>query len=90
MNSDKLEIEEFLDHIDEWKFKLHERLKRMTPVQRKAFWNQIRDDALSRRVVYRQKQREGELSDENVRRRDAARHRPQQVHEYRQDRHFHR
>jgi hypothetical protein len=37
MNSDKLEIEEFLDQVDKWKFKLHEELKQMTPAQRKAF-----------------------------------------------------
>ncbi len=48
MNSDKLEIEEFLDHVDQWKFKLHEKLKRMTPAQRREFWNQIREDARAR------------------------------------------
>ena len=48
MNSDKLEIEKFLDHVDQWKFKLHEKLKRMTPAQRKAFWNQIREEASAR------------------------------------------
>jgi hypothetical protein len=42
MSSD---IDEFLDHVDEWKFRLHERLKRMTPAKRKAFWNGIREDA---------------------------------------------
>ena len=41
----KLEIEKFLDHIDEWKFKLHERLKGLTPAQRKAFWKLFHDDA---------------------------------------------
>ena len=40
MNSD---INDFLDHVDEWKFKLHERLKRMAPTQRKAFWHQIHE-----------------------------------------------
>ena len=45
MNSD---IDDFLDHVDEWKFKLHERLKRMTPAQRKAFWNQIHEQARAR------------------------------------------
>jgi hypothetical protein len=55
MNSDndKLEIEKFLDHIDEWKFKVHEELKRMTPAQRKAHWKQIHEEARARglRVV---------------------------------------
>lgn len=45
MNSD---INEFLDHVDQWKFKLHERLKRMTPAQRKAFWNEIHEQARAR------------------------------------------
>jgi hypothetical protein len=45
MNS---EIDEFLDHVDEWKFKLHERLKQMTPAQRRAFWNQIHEAARAR------------------------------------------
>ena len=43
-----LEIEKFLDHIDQWKFKLHNKLKVMTPSQRKAFWLQIRDEARAR------------------------------------------
>ena len=42
MNSD---MDNFLDHVDEWKFKLHERLKGMTPAQRQAFWNQIHEQA---------------------------------------------
>ena len=45
MNSD---IDEFLDHVDQWKFKLHEKLKRMTAAQRKAFWNQIHEEASAR------------------------------------------
>ena len=45
MNTD---IDEFLDHVDQWKSKLHERLKRMTPAQRKAFWNQIHEQARAR------------------------------------------
>jgi predicted Fe-S protein YdhL (DUF1289 family) len=31
--------------VDEWKFKLHAKLKKMTPSERRAFWNQIHDDA---------------------------------------------
>ena len=38
-------IDDLLDHVDEWKFKLHHRLKRMTPVQRKAYWAKIREQA---------------------------------------------
>ena len=45
MNSD---MDNFLDHVDQWKFKLHERLKGMTPAQRQAFWNQIHEQARAR------------------------------------------
>lgn len=41
-------MDEFLDHVDQWKSKLHERLKRMTPAQRKEFWSQIREKARAR------------------------------------------
>ena len=41
-------IDEFLDYVDQWKFKLHEKLKRMTPAQRKAFWANIREEARAR------------------------------------------
>ena len=57
MNSEKLEIEEFLDHVDQWKFKLHERLKRMSPAQRKEFWVQIREDARSRGLTVAEPER---------------------------------
>ncbi len=38
-------IDEFLDHVDQWKLQLHEKLKRMTPPERKAFWHQIHEEA---------------------------------------------
>jgi hypothetical protein len=46
-------IDEFLDHVDQWKLQLHEKLKGMTPPQREAFWQQIREQARTRglRVV---------------------------------------
>jgi hypothetical protein len=44
----KLEIERFLNQIDEWKFKLHEKLKGMSATQRKAFWRQVRERARAR------------------------------------------
>ena len=47
-DSKKLEIEKFLDHVDQWKFKLHEELEKMTPAQRKVFWNRIHEDARRR------------------------------------------
>jgi hypothetical protein len=48
MKFEKLEIEKFLDHIDEWKFKVHEKLKGMSPSQRKAFWNEAHEWARAR------------------------------------------
>jgi hypothetical protein len=44
----KSDIDEFLDEVDQWKFKLHDRLKRMNASQRKAFWNQIHEQARAR------------------------------------------
>jgi hypothetical protein len=44
----KLEIERFLEHIDEWKFKLHEKLKGMSRARRKAFWNEVHEKARAR------------------------------------------
>jgi hypothetical protein len=38
-------IDEFLDYVDIWKLKVHQKLKRMTPVQRKAFWQRIHQEA---------------------------------------------
>lgn len=44
----KLEIEEFLEHIDKWKFKVHEELKGLSPAQRKAYWKRIHEEARAR------------------------------------------
>jgi hypothetical protein len=46
-------IDDFLDHVDQWKLQLHEKLKLMSPRQREAFWRQIREQARTRglRVV---------------------------------------
>ena len=44
----KLEIEKFLEHIDEWKFKVHEKLKGLSPAQRKAYWKRIHEEARAR------------------------------------------
>jgi hypothetical protein len=33
-------IEDFLDEVDRWKFKVHERLKGLTAKQRRSFWEQ--------------------------------------------------
>jgi hypothetical protein len=39
------ETDDLLDYVDQWKFKLHEELKTMTPEQRAAFWKQVREKA---------------------------------------------
>jgi hypothetical protein len=39
------EIDELLDMVDEWKFKVHERLKGLTPSQRREFWSRIGQQA---------------------------------------------
>lgn len=38
-------IDKFLDHVDQWKFKLHEKLTGMTPAQRKAIWSEVHEEA---------------------------------------------
>jgi len=35
------EIDDLLEMVDQWKFKVHERLKDLTPPQRRAFWSRI-------------------------------------------------
>ena len=39
------DVDDLLDHVDEWKFKLHEQLKNMTPKQRAEYWKQARQEA---------------------------------------------
>lgn len=41
-------IDKFLDHVDLWKFKLHEQLTGLSAAQRKAFWKQTHDEARQR------------------------------------------
>ncbi len=38
-------IDDLLDMVDGWKFKLHDKLKEMTPAERRAFWHQVHEDA---------------------------------------------
>ncbi|MBI4604448.1 MAG: hypothetical protein HY721_21005 [Planctomycetes bacterium] len=35
------ELDDLLDMVDEWKLKVHERLKGLTRMQRRAFWSRI-------------------------------------------------
>jgi hypothetical protein len=46
-------IDKLLDHVDQWKLKLHRKLRRMTAKQRKVFWKQVHEEAHSQglRVV---------------------------------------
>lgn len=37
--------DDLLDHIDEWKLKLQERLAALTGEQRRAFWKEVEDQA---------------------------------------------
>ena len=46
MNS---EIDELLAMVDEWKFKLHEKLKDMTPKEEAEFWKKAHKKGLSPR-----------------------------------------
>ena len=39
------EVDNLLDHVDEWEFKLHEKLEKLTPKQRAEFWKQSRQRA---------------------------------------------
>lgn len=45
MSSD---IDKFLDEVDKWKFKLHDKLKRMTAEERAAFWEKTLEKARAR------------------------------------------
>jgi hypothetical protein len=38
-------IDDLLDMVDGWKFALHDKLERMTPTERRAFWKQIHENA---------------------------------------------
>jgi len=42
------DIEEFLDHIDQWKFKVYEELKELSPAERKAYWKRVHEEARAR------------------------------------------
>ena len=39
------EADDLLDRVDQWKFKLHEKLKDMAPEERATFWKQARAKA---------------------------------------------
>ena len=38
-------IDDLLDMVDGWKLALHDKLERMMPGKRRAFWHQIHEDA---------------------------------------------
>lgn len=39
------DLDDLLDHVDEWKFKLYEKLKQMTPEEEAAFWREAHEKA---------------------------------------------
>jgi hypothetical protein len=41
-------LDEFLDHADESKLRLHEELKGMSQIQRQAYWSRIHEEARER------------------------------------------
>ena len=47
------EIDEFLDEVDRWKFRVQEQLKRLSSTQRSAFWAKMaqRSRAMGMRVI---------------------------------------
>ena len=42
------ELDDLLEQVDEWKFKLHDKLAAMTAKQRVAFWKRVMDEARAR------------------------------------------
>ena len=65
MNSN---IDEYLDHVDQWKTKLHEKLKGMTPAQRRAYWRQIHEEARARGLPVVEPQKPAKRTTKRVRR----------------------
>ncbi len=41
----KSDTDNLLNMVDKWKFKLHAKLEKMTPAERRAFWSKIHEDA---------------------------------------------
>lgn len=39
------DVDDLLDHVDKWKFQLHEELKKLTAEERAEFWKQARQKA---------------------------------------------
>jgi hypothetical protein len=65
MSSD---LDEFLDRVDKWKFKLYKRLKRMTAVQQTAFWKKIREEARARGLTVEEPEQPTKRTAKRVRR----------------------
>ena len=47
-------IDDLLDMVDQWKFKVHERLKGLTPQQRRAFWSRALKAIIREWIRHRQ------------------------------------
>jgi hypothetical protein len=63
-----LEMNEFLEHVDQLKLKLHEELKCMSPAQRKAFWNKAHKQARSQGLRVSRPQKPAQRSSKRMRR----------------------
>ena len=61
-------IDELLDMVDQWKFKVHERLKGLTPQQRHAFWSRIGQRARKMRLNVIELEKPGNRTAKRVRR----------------------
>lgn len=44
----KSDLDKFLDHIDQWKFRVYKKLKGLTPAQRLAHWKRVHEEARAR------------------------------------------
>jgi hypothetical protein len=41
------EADDLLAYVDEWTFRLHDRLNGLTPAQRAAYWRRVRDQGVA-------------------------------------------
>jgi hypothetical protein len=52
----------FLDRVDQWKFKVHEKLSGMTAAERLTFWNKIHEEGRARGLPVFQSEDQSELA----------------------------
>lgn len=44
--------DDLLDHVDQWKLKLSEKLNKMTPEEEQEFWRQSREKARAMGIIF--------------------------------------